>query len=180
MSLIDNSASLSIGPLLVLTTVPVGAGELGRGPLGPLVAGKPPTRNGSLRIDRARPSTTVVQLATTRIVPRQAIAARAVAITRRESRRFRAWLVIYSTPSRPASKESHLRGVGFGSVPKRRCGAVDWGAPRPTASARACFARSGRIDTPANIARAVRDESEVTARRGAQSPGHTSDHHTGL
>ena|SRR6201996_9192736 len=64
MSLIDNNDSLSIFPLSVLTTVPVAAGALERIPLGPLVAGRPPTRNGSLSIDSARPCTTVRQLAT--------------------------------------------------------------------------------------------------------------------
>jgi hypothetical protein len=58
-----------------LTTVPVGLGAFGRIPLGPLVAGRPPTRNGSLSIDRARPSTKVVQPATTSIAAAQAIAA---------------------------------------------------------------------------------------------------------
>ncbi len=76
MSLTDSCASLSIGPLLVLTTVPVGAGAFGRGPLGPSAATKSPTRNGSLSIDRARPSTTEPHPATTRTAPAQAIAAR--------------------------------------------------------------------------------------------------------
>src|SRR6516165_11410437 len=75
MSLIDSNDNLSIGPLSVLTTVPVGVGAFERIPLGPLVAGRPPTRNGSLSIDRARPSTNVVHPATTSTAPAQAIAA---------------------------------------------------------------------------------------------------------
>src|ERR1700744_2214375 len=75
MSLIDSNDNLSMGPLSVLTTVPVGAGPPGRGPLGPLTAGSPPTRNGSLSIDSARPSTTVVHPATTSVAAAQAIAA---------------------------------------------------------------------------------------------------------
>src|SRR6516225_11144227 len=76
MSLSDSNDNLSIGPLSVLTTVPVGLGAFGRGPLGPLVAGRPPTRNGSLSIDRARPSTTVLlHPATTSTAPTKAIAA---------------------------------------------------------------------------------------------------------
>src|SRR5882757_779409 len=130
MSLIDNSDNLSIAPLLVLTTVPVGAGALGRGPLGPLVAGRPPTRNGSLRIDRARPPTMVAHPATTKITARQAIAARTDAI----ARRLRPRLIISPTPSRPACKESHLRWVGRRSVDKRS-GAQQkpWTCPGPAA-----------------------------------------------
>src|ERR1700742_3242030 len=75
MSVTDCSASLSIGPLSVLTTLPTGAAAFDRIPLGPLVAGMPPTRNGSLSIDSARPSTTVLQPATTRTAAAHAIAA---------------------------------------------------------------------------------------------------------
>src|ERR1700739_1848238 len=75
MSLIESNDNLSIGPLSVLTTLPVGLGAFRRGPLGPLVAGMPPTRNGSLSMDRARPLTTVLQPATTSTAPAQAIAA---------------------------------------------------------------------------------------------------------
>src|SRR5271165_2504466 len=88
MSLTDNSDNLSIGPLFVLTTVPSGAGPLGRGPLAPLVAGKPPTRNGSLRMDSARPPTTVVQPTSTSSVVTQAIAALSNATTRLHPRLF--------------------------------------------------------------------------------------------
>ena len=76
MSLTDNCASLSMGPLLVLTTVPVGAGAFGRIPLGPSAATKSPTRNGSLSIDRARPATTEPHPATMSTTPAQATAAR--------------------------------------------------------------------------------------------------------
>ena len=65
MSLTDNNDNLSMAPLLVLITVPDGLGALERTPLGPLVAGRPPTRNGSLSVDSARPSTNVVHPATT-------------------------------------------------------------------------------------------------------------------
>src|SRR6516162_7851822 len=75
MSLMASNDNLSIGPLSVLTTVPVGLGASERGPLGPLVAGRPPTRKGSLSIDRARPSTTVLHPATTSTATAQAIAA---------------------------------------------------------------------------------------------------------
>ncbi|CKR67698.1 Uncharacterised protein [Mycobacterium tuberculosis] len=83
MSLTDNNDNLSIAPLLVLITVPDAAGASGRAPLGPLVAGRPPTRNGSLRMDSARPSTTVVQPAITTTAARQAIGVRTDAATRR-------------------------------------------------------------------------------------------------
>ncbi len=53
-----------MGPLSVLSTLPVGLGAFERIPLGPLAAGRPPTRKGSLSIDSARPSTNVVQPAT--------------------------------------------------------------------------------------------------------------------
>src|SRR5689334_6283470 len=64
MSLTDSSARLSMGPLSVLSTLPVGLGACERIPLGPWVAGSPPTRKGSWSIDSARPSTNVVQPAT--------------------------------------------------------------------------------------------------------------------
>ena len=82
MSLIESNANLSMGPLLVLTTLPVGAGAFGRGPLGPSVAGRSPTRNGSLSIDNARPSTIVLHPATSSTAAAQAIAARTAAIAR--------------------------------------------------------------------------------------------------
>src|ERR1700758_3299151 len=75
MSLIDSNDNLSIAPLSVLTTVPVVGGAFWRGPLGPLVAGRPPTRKGSLSIDSARPSTKVLHPATTSTAPTKAIAA---------------------------------------------------------------------------------------------------------
>src|SRR5690348_1256695 len=65
MSLTDSSAKVSIGPLSVLSTLPLGLGAFERVPLGPLVAGRPPTRKGSLSIDSTRPPTNVVQPATT-------------------------------------------------------------------------------------------------------------------
>ncbi|BDB40286.1 hypothetical protein Mkiyose1665_22330 [Mycobacterium kiyosense] len=69
----------------MLTTVPVGAGAFGRIPLGPLVAGSPPTRNGSLRIDTARPDTTVGEHpATISTAPRQAVTTRSDPSTLRE------------------------------------------------------------------------------------------------
>ena len=97
MSLTDSNDNLSIAPLSVLTTVPVGPGALGRTPLGPFVAGRPPTRNGSLSIERARPSTKDVHPATTRIVAAQPTAALSDATAR-----FRAWLFI-TTSSRPGA-----------------------------------------------------------------------------
>src|SRR5262245_42592258 len=104
MSLIDNSDNLSIGPLLVLTTVPVGAGPFGRGPLVPFVAGSPPTRNGSLSIESARPSTIVEHDATVSTAARQATAARA-------TRRLRPRLFICQPHSRPAVSENpHSKG----------------------------------------------------------------------
>src|SRR3954466_8061001 len=123
MSSIDNSASLSIGPLLVLTTVPVGAGALGRGPLGPLVAGRPPTRDGSLSIDRARPSTTVLQPATMSTAVTQANAARIPVITaraRRPRRSFRTRLLIdQPRPDRPDSKPRNTILEGSADVMAR-------------------------------------------------------------
>src|ERR1700722_5612262 len=74
MSLTDSNDNLSIGPLSVLTTVPWGAGAFARMPLGPLVAGRSPTRIGSLSIDRARPWVIVLHPATTSTVVAQAIA----------------------------------------------------------------------------------------------------------
>ncbi|BBZ73253.1 hypothetical protein MPRS_43460 [Mycobacterium paraseoulense] len=44
--------------------MPVGPGAFERMPLGPFVAGRPPTRNGSLSMDNARPLTKDVQPAT--------------------------------------------------------------------------------------------------------------------
>src|ERR1700753_2556105 len=74
MSLIESNAKVSIGPLSVLSTVPVGLGAVARVPLGPLVAGRPPTRNGSLSVESPRPSTNVIQPATTSIAAAQMIA----------------------------------------------------------------------------------------------------------
>src|ERR1700745_304436 len=68
MSLIASNASLSAAPPSVLSTLPVGAGASARGPLGPSATGSPPTRKGLYNMDSARPSTTVVQPATTRTV----------------------------------------------------------------------------------------------------------------
>ncbi|GAA4533535.1 hypothetical protein GCM10023161_04500 [Mycobacterium paraffinicum] len=59
--------------------MPVGAGAFERIPLGPLVAGRPPTRNGSLSIDSARPSTKDVHPATTIAAAAQLNAARSKA-----------------------------------------------------------------------------------------------------
>src|ERR1700724_499766 len=75
MSVIESRDNLSIGPLSVFTTVPVGLGAFQRIPLGPLVAGIPPTRKGALSMDRARPSLNGVQPATMSTAPAQAIAA---------------------------------------------------------------------------------------------------------
>jgi hypothetical protein len=43
----------------VYSTVPSGGGAFGRGPLGPSVTGRPPTRSGLKSMDVARPLTTV-------------------------------------------------------------------------------------------------------------------------
>src|SRR5215218_956744 len=48
-----------MGPLSVSSTVPSVAGASGRGPLGPSVTGRPPTRSGLKSMDVARPSTAV-------------------------------------------------------------------------------------------------------------------------
>src|SRR5271166_453547 len=93
MSLTDSNASLSIGPLSVFSTVPVVAGAFGRGPLGPSAAGKSPTRNGSLSVDNARPSTKVVHPASTSTAPAQAITARIPAIAPRRPWLFMANLI---------------------------------------------------------------------------------------
>src|SRR6516162_1967622 len=103
MSLIDSNDNLSIGPLSVLTTVPVGLGASGRGPLGPLVGGRPPTRNGSLSIDRARPSTKVLHPATTSAAPTKAIAA----CTRRPRPR------LFMTNLIPTGLHGSITGISF-------------------------------------------------------------------
>src|SRR6478735_5316470 len=59
MSLTDNSAKRSIGPSSVYSTVPSGGGAFGRGPLGPSLTGRPPTRSGLKSMDVARPLITV-------------------------------------------------------------------------------------------------------------------------
>src|SRR5689334_22206706 len=109
MSLTDNNASRSIGPLSVCSTVPSGSGAFGRGPLGPSVTGRPPTRSGLKSIDVARPSTAVdvhavssIAAHTTAITDLAALMRRRP-VTRSFTRDYSSSLpsVVLTLPSRP-------------------------------------------------------------------------------
>ena len=158
MSLTDSNDNLSIGPLLVLTTVAGRRRCVRAGPAGTVGRGQIPTRNGSLSIDNARPSTIVLHPATRYCLA----AAQAIARPHRRRRIARG----FSWPSdRPVDRSGPLAGAQM--------------RPRLTQLNSGLHANASRLRHPGAVPLVMRRDAVDSADRlrvAAHREGHARTH----